>query len=72
MHADRATAVSWESVALPLSHLDGQRPYGIISSNLPLDPAPGASFASGITHGENKCLPLPGLARLNEPNTSTR
>lgn len=48
--------------------LEGQRLYDTIRFNVPLNPAPGASFPSGGTYGDNKCLPLPDIERLNNPN----
>jgi hypothetical protein len=49
--------------------LEGQRLYDTIRFNLPLVPAAGAVFPNGGgTYGNNKCLPLPDVERLNNPS----
>jgi hypothetical protein len=39
-----------------------------LSPNLPYTPAPGATFQHGGTYGDQPCLPLPDVERLNNPN----
>ena len=49
--------------------LEGHRLYDTIRFDVPLSPAPGAPFPNGGgQYGTNKCLPLPDLERLNNPN----
>lgn len=49
--------------------LEGHRLYDTIRFNLPLVPAAGAPFSNGGgTYGNNKCLPLPDVERLNNPS----
>jgi len=49
--------------------LEGHRLYDTIRFNLPLVPAAGAPFPNGGgTYGNNKCLPLPDVERLNNPS----
>ena len=49
--------------------LEGHRLYDTIRFNLPLVPAAGAVFPNGGgTYGNNKCLPLPDVERLNNPS----
>lgn len=49
--------------------LEGHRLFDTIRFNVPLRPAPGAVFPNGGgTYGTNKCLPLPDIERLNNPN----
>jgi starch-binding outer membrane protein, SusD/RagB family len=49
--------------------VEGHRSFDLIRFNLPLVPAPGAPFPNGGgTYGSNKCLPLPDIERLNNPN----
>ncbi|MCC6931617.1 MAG: RagB/SusD family nutrient uptake outer membrane protein [Gemmatimonadaceae bacterium] len=49
--------------------LEGQRLFDINRFNIPLKPAAGAAFPNGGgTYGNNKCLPLPDVERLNNPN----
>lgn len=49
--------------------LESHRLYDTIRFNVPLNPAPGAPFPNGGgTYGNNKCLPLPDIERLNNPN----
>jgi len=49
--------------------LESHRLFDTIRFNLPLTPAPGAPFPNGGgTYGNNKCLPLPDIERLNNPN----
>jgi hypothetical protein len=51
--------------------LEGHRLYDTIRFNLPLVPAAGALFSNGGgTYGNNKCLPLPDVERLNNPSIS--
>ena len=39
-----------------------------LSPNLPYTPAPGAPFPHGGFYGDQRCLPLPDVERLNNPN----
>lgn len=49
--------------------LEGHRLYDTIRFNVPFKPAAGAPFPNGGgTYGTNKCLPLPDIERLNNPN----
>jgi hypothetical protein len=49
--------------------LEGHRLYDTIRFNTPLVPAAGAPFPNGGgTYGNNKCLPLPDVERLNNPS----
>ena len=49
--------------------LESHRLFDTIRFNVPLDPAPGAICpVGGGTYGNNKCLPLPDVERLNNPN----
>ncbi len=49
--------------------VEGHRLYDTIRFNVPLRPAVGAAFPNGGgTYGANKCLPLPDVERLNNPN----
>lgn len=49
--------------------LEGHRLYDTIRFNVPLRPPVGAVFPNGGgTYGTNKCLPLPDIERLNNPN----
>lgn len=49
--------------------LESHRLFDTIRFNVPLDPPPGAPFpVGGGTYGNNKCLPLPDVERLNNPN----
>jgi starch-binding outer membrane protein, SusD/RagB family len=50
--------------------LESHRLYDTIRFNLPLIPAAGAPFQAGGTYGNQKCLPLPDIERLNNPNLS--
>ena len=50
--------------------LESHRMYDTIRFNLPLVPAAGATFHAGGTYGNQKCLPLPDIERLNNPNLS--
>lgn len=50
--------------------LESHRMYDTIRFNLPLIPAAGAPFQGGGTYGSQKCLPLPDIERLNNPNLS--
>jgi starch-binding outer membrane protein, SusD/RagB family len=48
--------------------LEGQHLYDAIRFNFALDPATGTNFPKGGTYGSTKCLPLPNVERLNNPN----
>lgn len=48
--------------------LEGHRMGDIRRLNLPLNPAPGAAFASGGVYGDQRCFPLPDVERINNPN----
>jgi hypothetical protein len=49
--------------------LEGHRLYDTMRFNVPLRPPAGAVFPNGGgTYGTNKCLPLPDIERLNNPN----
>ena len=49
--------------------LEGHRLYDTIRFNVPLRPPVGAAFPNGGgTYGTNRCLPLPDIERLNNPN----
>lgn len=49
--------------------LESQRLYDTIRFSVPLNPAPGTPFPNGGgTYGDNKCLPLPDIERINNPN----
>lgn len=48
--------------------LEGQHLYDTIRFNLTLQPATGTSFPKGGLYGNTKCLPLPNVERLNNPN----
>ena len=48
--------------------LESHRMFDTIRFNLPLVPAAGATFHAGGTYGSQKCLPLPDIERLNNPN----
>jgi hypothetical protein len=50
-------------------YLESHRLFDTIRFNVPLTPAPGAPFPNGGgQYGNNKCLPLPDVERLNNPN----
>jgi starch-binding outer membrane protein, SusD/RagB family len=50
-------------------YLESHRLFDTIRFNVPLNPAPGAPFPNGGgQYGNNKCLPLPDVERLNNPN----
>lgn len=49
--------------------LDGHRSYDRLRYNIPLNPAAGSAYRWGGLHGDAKCLPLPDVERLNNPNT---
>ena len=40
----------------------------LIRLNTPFQPAPGAAFPGGGVYGSQRCLPLPDIERLNNPN----
>ena len=48
--------------------LESHRMYDTIRFNLPLIPAAGAPFQGGGNYGNQKCLPLPDIERINNPN----
>ena len=48
--------------------LEGHHLYDAIRFDLDLQPAPGTPFAKGGTYGTTRCLPLPDVERLNNPN----
>ncbi len=49
--------------------LESHRLFDTIRFNVPLNPPPGAPFPNGGgQYGNNKCLPLPDVERLNNPN----
>ena len=50
--------------------LESHRMFDTIRFNLPLVPAAGAIFHGGGTYANQKCLPLPDIERLNNPNLS--
>jgi hypothetical protein len=53
--------------------LESHRLFDTIRFNIPLSPAPGAPFpVGGGTYGDNKCLPLPDVERLNNPTLQNR
>ena len=50
--------------------LESHRMFDTIRFNTPLIPAAGATFHAGGSYGNQKCLPLPDIERLNNPNMS--
>lgn len=48
--------------------LEGHHFFDIRRLNLPLDPVPGTVYPKGGTYGSTRCLPLPDIERLNNPN----
>jgi hypothetical protein len=48
--------------------LESHHFFDIRRFELPLTPAPGATFSKGGTYGTTRCLPLPDVERLNNPN----
>ena len=49
--------------------LEGHRQYDFLRFNLPFDPPPGAPFPiKGGFYGDARCLPLPDVERVNNPN----
>jgi hypothetical protein len=48
--------------------LEGHHLYDAIRFNLALQPAAGTVFPKGGVYGNTKCLPLPDVERLNNPN----
>lgn len=48
--------------------LEGHHLYDIVRYQIPLDPAPGTPFVNGGLHGDQTCMPLPDIERLNNPN----
>lgn len=51
--------------------LQGNRFYDIRRFNLPLDPTPGTPYRKGGVYGSTRCLPLPDVERLNNPNITS-
>jgi hypothetical protein len=52
--------------------LEGHHLGDLIRFNLPLDPAPGTPFVNGGLHGDMRCMPLPDIERVNNPNIRGR
>ena len=53
--------------------IESHRLFDTIRFNIGLNPAPGTPFPNGGgTYGENKCLELPDIERLNNPNLQGR
>jgi len=50
--------------------LESHRMFDTIRFGTPLIPAAGATFHAGGNYGNQKCLPLPDIERLNNPNLS--
>jgi hypothetical protein len=48
--------------------VQGHRLYDVNRFNLTLVPAPGTAYPKGGSYGTQKCLPLPDVERLNNPN----
>jgi hypothetical protein len=48
--------------------LEGHHLGDLIRYNTPLDPAPGQPFGNGGLYGDMRCMPLPDVERLNNPN----
>jgi starch-binding outer membrane protein, SusD/RagB family len=48
--------------------VQGNRLYDVNRFNLALVPAPGLPYPKGGSYGTQKCLPLPDVERLNNPN----
>jgi hypothetical protein len=48
--------------------LDGHHLGDLIRYNLPLTPAAGATYPGGGVYGTSRCLPIPDVERLNNPN----
>ncbi len=48
--------------------LESHRFFDIRRFDLPLVPAPGTPFLKGGSYGDTRCLPLPDVERLNNPN----
>lgn len=48
--------------------LEGHHFFDIRRFNLPLVPAPGTVYPKGGTYGSTRCLPLPDIERLSNPN----
>lgn len=48
--------------------LESQHLGDVIRYDLPFDPAPGADYPKGGSYGTTRCLPLPDVERLNNPN----
>jgi starch-binding outer membrane protein, SusD/RagB family len=48
--------------------LESQHLGDLIRYNLPLNPAAGTTFPGGGTYGSQRCMPLPEVESLNNPN----
>lgn len=48
--------------------LEGHHLYDAIRFGIALQPAAGTTFSKGGVYGDTKCLPLPNVERLNNPN----
>ena len=48
--------------------LQGNRWFDVKRGNLPLEPAVGAPYVKGGSYGDQRCWPLPEVARLANPN----
>jgi hypothetical protein len=48
--------------------LESQRGYDFTRLNLPFDPPAGAAYKRGGNYGSVRCLPLPDVERVNNPN----
>ncbi|MBV9879518.1 MAG: hypothetical protein JO180_03435, partial [Gemmatirosa sp.] len=48
--------------------LESQHLGDLIRYALPLTPAAGATFPGGGTYGSQRCMPIPDVERLNNPN----
>jgi hypothetical protein len=48
--------------------LEGHRLGDIRRYDLPLVPAPGATYVNGGTYGDQRCFPLPDVERIHNPN----
>jgi hypothetical protein len=48
--------------------LEGARMWDITRFNVPFSPATGSPFVRGGFYGDVRCLPLPDVERLNNPN----
>lgn len=48
--------------------VQGHRLYDANRFNLPFDPPVGAPYPKGGSYGDQRCMPLPDVERLNNPN----